>query len=597
MSPADVPAIGDYAIVGDTRTAALVARDGAVDWLCLPRFDSDAVLCRILDPVRGGTFQVSPGEPCTSRRAYRDGTAVLETTFAGASGAFRVVDLMPVGDLASARGPAPRLLRVIEGLSGDLPVRAVLRPTPGFAQRPARVSLVDGGAVAHAGEDSVALATDLPLRVGAGAAAATFRIRAGERRWLALSPGASVAPVDAAGEPARTEAAWRSWLSGCSYEGPHRSAVLRSVVTLKLLTCADTGALLAAPTTSLPEELGGVRNWDYRFTWLRDAALVLDVLMALGLHGEAMAFWGFLERLGLHAGGAFRILYGIDGRADVPERTLDHLAGHRSSRPVRVGNLAGEQRQLDVPGYVLDAAELCQRRMRTPHPTLAPVLRHLADVAAARWREPDAGIWEVRGGPRQFVHSKVMTWVALDRAARLAARGWLRGDVSGWRAAAADVRADVLSRGWDARVRAFTRSYGEEALDATALLMPRVGFVPPWDERWRSTVKEIRERLTSGGLVYRYRAPDGVAGREGTFTACTYWLAEALALLGEADAAHRTFERVTALANDVGLLAEEIDPATGEQLGNFPQAFSHLALVHAALALGDERQGRRRRLA
>ncbi|MBX3465470.1 MAG: glycoside hydrolase family 15 protein [Planctomycetes bacterium] len=578
--------IADYAVIGDGRTVALVGRDGSIDWACFPRFDAPAVFCRLLDARQGGSFQVAPTARWTSTRRYRPGTHVLETTFETANGRVCVTD-------ALVQGGRPRIVRALRGISGEVELHIVFRPTFDFARHPTVWTRLDEGVVVAAGNDErLVLHTPAALCLDdiAGARGA-LRVRAGRQEALVLTHAAATDPDLAASAAEALDAIdaeedrWRTWCSRIEYGGPHRDLVLRSALVLKLLAHEATGALVAAPTTSLPEELGGARNWDYRYTWLRDAALVLDALMSLGLHGEAMAFWRWLESSCLGCRGPVRIMYELDG-SDVPrEELLLHLDGYRGSRPVRIGNAAFDQEQLDVNGHVLDAAWVCQVRMAEPHTSIAPLLARLADDAAARWREPDRGIWEVRGAPRHFVHSKLMCWVALDRALRLAERGWLAGDLARWTAARTEVGDAILRDGFNARLGSFTQAFGSEVLDAAALNMSLVGFLPADDPRVVSTVERVQRELTSQGLVRRYTASDGLPGGEGAFTICSFWLVQALALQGRRDEAAALFERVLGCANDVGLLAEEIDASSGRLLGNFPQAYSHLALIRAALRL------------
>lgn len=594
------PPIGDYALIGDTRTAALVGRDGSIDWCCWPRFDGPAAFCRLLDAEKGGWFRVGPAGAAAATRSYVGPTNVLATTFEAAGGRVRVTDLMP----APGR-PTGQILRLVEGLSGVVDVAVEFRPTFGYARAETDLSPCPWGATARAGTETLRLACSVGLRAGPnGSLTGTAAVSAGDQLWVTLSyrdgdgPADPVSAVAAKAELGRALSYWEDWAGRCTYRGPYRDLVLRSALALKLLTYGPTGAVVAAPTTSLPEEVGGVRNWDYRYTWLRDSALILHALMDLGYHDEAVAFFGWLESLCLECRGDPQIMYTVSGGADLPEDTLDHLDGYRGSRPVRVGNGAAGQTQLDVYGEVLDATFVCFERMPRPvRPELWAVLSRFADRAAARWREPDRGIWEVRGGPRHFLHSKLLCWVALDRALRLADRAGLSGDVARWERERAAVREAILADGYDRGVGAFTQSFGSADLDASALTVPLVGFLPATDPRVRSTVDRVRERLTSRGLVYRYRGDDGLPGGEATFALCSFWLVNNLALGGRVGEARELFERVAGYANDVGLLAEQIDPSTGDLLGNFPQGFTHLALVRSALTLaaadGTETQGDR----
>lgn len=606
MSDNEYRPIRDYALIGDAHTAALVSSDGSIDWLCWPRFDSPAVFCRLLDCRRGGHFRVGPAGPlAASERAYVEGTNVLASDFSTERGRFRLTDLMPVERLNEAHegediASHNRVLRLVEGLSGEAEVEVGFRPTFDYARAAATFKRFDGGVVASYEGQTLRLSCPGEFREDAsGGIVASFNVSAGQRLWVTLSYTESEDPAahafDADAELEQTLEYWREWSGTCTYRGPYEAMVRRSALALKLLTYEPTGALVAAPTTSLPEEIGGVRNWDYRFTWLRDSALILYAMQLAGYREEATDFFRWLERLCIPCGQEMQIVYRIDGDPHLPERTLEHLAGYRGSRPVRVGNGAVGQKQLDVYGEVLDAAHLYHERARRPvAPELWEVLRYMADQTAARWREPDHGIWEVRGGPQHFLYSKLLCWVALDRAARLAARGGLDGDTQLWEKTREEIRRAILTEGYDERLGAFTQAFGSRALDASALIIPQVGFLPATDPRVVSTVERIRERLTSHGLVHRYLNEDGLPGGEATFALCSFWLVDCLAQAGRVDEAREMFERVAAYANDLGLLAEEIDPVSGELFGNYPQGFTHLGLIRSALhiakaeALGPE---------
>lgn len=580
--------IADYAVIGDGITAALVSREGSIDWLCLPLFDSPAVLCRLLDARKGGFFRVRPVAEGRAIRAYVEDTNVLATTWTTDSGAIRVTDFMAVTDLLPrTREREPfRLCRLVEGLAGRVEVELALKATFDFATESALIEIDGSGAVAR-GAGGPALHVRWPFAVRASGDEILGRasVSQGERVWITFSDR----PFEDDPEQllSLAKSVWREWISRCEYRGPDDQIVRRSALALKLLTFRPSGAILAAPTTSLPEEIGGVRNWDYRFTWLRDAAFSLNALMAIGYHDEALAFWKWIERAGKDA--RIGVVHRIDGSTDLPERLLEHLEGYRGSRPVRVGNSAVEQDQLDVLGEVLDAAHLCHSTMRNAvDPGLAPILARLADRAAESWREPDHGIWEFRDAPRHYVHSKVMAWVALDRASRLVESGLLTGKGSAhWDEEAREIRKAVCEQGFDRELGAFVQAFDRRVPDASALVLPLVGFLPATDPRVLSTLRVVEEHLGVDDLIYRYRAEDGIPGTEGAFFLATFWRIENLILAGRTDEARGAFDHVLSYANDLGLFSEEVDPASRALLGNFPQAFTHLALVRSAARLAE----------
>ena len=599
--------ISDYALIGNGSSAALVGRDGAIDWCCLPHFDSGAVFCRLLDHARGGTFAVSPESSFDSRRWYDDGA--LHTEFESPSGRVRLTDFMPGADLGESRighdhAHRHRVLRRIQGMAGEQAIRVVFRPTFDFARAPCHITLSADGVRAASPRERLTLRASAALRfeLADGAAQARLTVRDGECLWLELAYAAADAGDDEPGpaDPQRmleqTQRAWQEWQAHTRYEGPYADFVHQSARVLKLLTFAPTGAMVAAPTSSLPEALGGPRNWDYRYCWLRDAALVLTALMSLGHRRAAIDFFVWLEELCEGQCEHLHVMYRLDGGPVPQEIELPHLAGYAGSRPVRVGNAAADDVQLDVYGYVLDAAWYFHERMgETLRPGAARTLRFLADQAASRWHEPDRGIWEVRGPPEHFVSSKLLCWVALDRALRLHRDGVLDGDAQRWRAEREAIRHAVETQGIDPHRGSFRRAFGASGVDASLLLVPLVGFLPADDPRMRATVQAVHEELTCNGLVYRYRDADGVAGGEATFTLCTFWLVDNLALQGRLDEAHALFQHVLGHASDLGLFSEQIDPANGALLGNYPQGFTHLGLIKSALTLaGAEPTGRRR---
>jgi GH15 family glucan-1,4-alpha-glucosidase len=594
--PASVraPAISDYGLIGDMRTAALVGLDGAIDWCCLPRFDSGSVFAAILDPERGGTWSIRPAVDWTSTQRYLPRTNILETTFRTAGGVAVVTDFMPVGEDGQPSSPHPELHRQLRCTRGRVPMQITFMPRFEYGARTTRLEQLRNGLFATDRTDQVlTLSSNKPCDwiIEQSTATARFTVEKGDDRWLVLRyDDDDIHPADRY-ESARkldiTAAFWARWAAGVRYSGPYRGMVKRSALVLKLLTHAETGAIIAAPTTSLPETIGGVRNWDYRFVWLRDVAFTLAALDAVGHRREADAFMRFLKKVCRHEGGGhLQIMYGIDGRRDLVERQLDHLAGYRGSRPVRVGNGAVDQLQLDVYGEVLETADIWRRNFEMTEGTWR-VLRGLVDWVSGNWHLPDSSIWEVRGEVRHYVFSKVMSWVAMDRGIRMAEELGLDGNTAEWRVQRDALHAEILERGWSERHQSFTQAYDDDALDAAALAIPMVRFLPWNHPRVISTVQAVARELTSadGELVYRYRQPDGLEGEEGAFSICTFWLAQALTMIGERERAERVFRRMLRHANHVGLYSEEIDPQSGAFLGNFPQAFTHIALINCAAAL------------
>ncbi|MET8245542.1 glycoside hydrolase family 15 protein [Streptomyces sp. NPDC005202] len=593
------PRIEDYALIGDEQTAALVGRDGSVDWLCLPRFDSGACFARLLGDEENGHWRIAPKGatgPCT-RRAYRPDTLVLDTEWDTPEGSVRVTDLMP------QRDRAPDLVRIVEGLSGRVTVRSTLRLRFDYGSIVPWMRRSDGHRVAVAGPDSAWLRSEPAVRTWGEdfGTHAEFTVTEGEKVAFVLTWHPSHQPrpplVDPYEALAHSVEDWQVWASRCRYDGPHRDAVVRSLITLKALTYAPTGGIVAAPTTSLPEEPGGVRNWDYRYCWLRDSTLTLGALLTAGYLEEAEAWRNWLLRAVAGNPADLQIMYGLAGERRLPEYELAWLSGFAGSAPVRIGNDAVEQFQLDVYGEVMDSLSLARHSGLSAKPHMWALQCALMEFLRTAWRQPDEGLWEVRGGRRHFVHSKVMVWVAADRAVRtLEENPTLRGDLDGWRALRDEVHREVCEKGYDPERNTFTQSYGSRELDAALLLIPRVGFLPPDDPRVIGTIDAVRAELGEGGFLRRYSADgttvDGLPGAEGTFLVCSFWLADALHMTGRTEGARELFERLVGLANDVGLLSEEYDAVSGRQLGNFPQAFSHIGLVHTALALyGGDRAG------
>lgn len=580
----------DYALIGDCHSAALVSRRGSIDWLCLPRFDSEACFAALLGDESHGHWTVTAaGATATVRRRYLPGTMVLETVYETATGACRVIDCMAVDD------PHPTLVRLVEGLSGtvDMALELVVRFDYGSIVPWVR-RLASGGIEAIAGPSTLQLHTRVPLRGENFRTYAEFVVHAGERVPFMLvwypSHITPEPPEDPYAAVDRTVRWWEEWDARGMYEGEWDDSVRRSLLTLKALTYAPTGGIVAAPTTSLPEELGGVRNWDYRFCWLRDATFTLYALLSTGHREEAVAWREWLLRAVAGTPDQINIMYGLAGERRLPEYELDWLPGYAGSRPVRVGNAAHAQLQLDVFGEVMDTLDLA-RRSGLPYSEDAwHVQRSMLAYLEGAWHEPDEGIWEVRGPRRHFTHSKVMAWVALDRGIKAVRDHGRAGPVDRWVALRDEIHAEVCARGYNPQLGSFVQSYGSEDLDASLLMMSLVGFLPASDPRIAGTVAAIERTLLSDGLVQRYRPRrehDGLPGGEGVFLACSFWLADNYLLLGRTADARRLFERLRGLANDVGLLAEEYDPRTRRLVGNFPQAFSHIALVNTACNLSQ----------
>ena len=599
--------VANYGLLADCNSAALVDRDGSIDWLCLPRYDSDAIFARLLDPD-AGHWTIRPAGRYRAERRYLPGTLVVETTFTTDAGQVTLTDAMAFAE--GQRGhdlgfDAPHeLLRSVEGVSGEVELLLELAPRPQYGLIKPLVRLEDGGARTF-GAGRLGISSAVPLEVEDSTMRASFTVAEGDRlgfcvRWAPAE--AREAPLPAASESvadriADTAEAWRSWEAEHDiYEGPHRELVRMSSRVLKGLSYRPTGAIVAAPTTSLPETVGGERNWDYRFSWIRDSSLTIEALYIGSCPDEAEEFVSFMtSSAGGRAGeGSLQIMYGIGGEHDLSERELPHLRGWRESRPVRVGNGAWDQVQLDVYGELLNSLWLYREKLGDLHLEIRAFVADLADTAARRWMETDSGMWEMRGEPRHHLSSKVLCWTALDRAVKLAPQLGEHAKTEEWKAARDEIRAAILERGWSEAKQAYAQSFDSDDLDAAQLLMPILGFLPATDERMRSTIEAIASELTEDGLVLRYRNEeglnaDGLTGEEGTFVICSFWLVSCLAKAGELDRAEALFEQLAGYANDLGLLAEEIDTASGEQLGNFPQAFSHIGLITAAWEIDKAR--------
>jgi GH15 family glucan-1,4-alpha-glucosidase len=588
--------IAEHGLIGDLHTVALVGTDGTIDWYCCPRFDSPSVFGAILDADRGGLFRISPDcDGWSAKQLYLPDTNILITRFLTPDGVGEVQDFMPprTGEPARRHG----IVRRVVAVRGHMRFVVDVAPRFDYARIRHDVTLTEHGALFRSPALILSLSTPCPLKVVNGAdVRAHFAVRAGETATFVLDSvetGETPEPnsdAEISAELAATVAYWRDWLSGCRYDGRWREMVHRSALTLKLLTYAPTGAIVAAPTTSLPEEVGGIRNWDYRYTWMRDAAFTLYALLRLGFTEEAGAFMGWLQgrfRYADRESGPLQIMYGIDGREDLSEEELPHLEGYVGSAPVRIGNGAATQLQLDIYGELMDSVYLCNKfGLPIYYDGWLDLTRNL-EWLIDHWDQPDEGIWEARGGRRNYTYSRLMSWVAIDRAIRVAQQRSLPGDIARWSDARDRIYNQIMERGWNPARRAFVQHYDSDVLDASLLLMPLCKFIAPTDPRWLSTLDAITAELVSDSLVYRYNAhasPDGLEGNEATFSMCSFWWVEALARAGRLDEARLAFEKMLTYANHVGLYSEEIGP-TGEQLGNFPQALTHLALISAAYNL------------
>ena len=589
--------IGDYGLIGDCRSVALVGLDGSIDWCCLPRFDSPSLFGRLLDDRRGGFWQICPVGPHSCRQEYTDKTNILRTIFQTDQGLVQVVDFMPI-DARDVKQHArahrhPRIVRMVTGLSGKSRMRMRIEPRPDYGRRSSPMKAEDERLHGDSEKHHWCISGTIPLRD----AIQEFTVLPGQTVAFGLAvtrQGTCIRPLGDI-EQARilhrsTQEYWWKWLKQCTYEGPYQAHVERSALALKLLTYAPTGALVAAPTTSLPEWIGGERNWDYRFTWLRDASFTLYALFQLGFTEEATDFMEWLSHLTIDRG--LKILYNLDGKSGGNEQELKHLQGYRGSAPVRIGNGAEDQVQLDIYGELLDTVFVWALNGGKISPTFWAELRKIVDYACRRWEERDAGLWEVRGEYLNFTYSKAMCWTAIDRGLRLARRFGLPHDKAVWEKNHALVHAAVLEHGFSRRLESFTQAFGSDELDASALRLVQLGFLPNSDRRLRSTIDAIDAGLSVGPLVFRYRTEetdDGLSSPEGSFIICAFWLADALAITGDLEQSQRRFERLLGFGSPLGLFAEEVDPTTGALLGNFPQAFSHLALISAAINIERRR--------
>ena len=589
--PGTMTKIEDYALLGDLQTAALVSRDGSIDWCCFPRFDSPACFAALLGASDHGRWKLAPASAVRqTERRYWKNTLILETIHETADGAVRVIDFMP------PRGRAPDIVRIVEGLRGNVPMRSELVIRFGYGRTVPWVRRIDHTRLAVAGPDAICLRTPVDIHGEEMTTVSDFTVEPGMRAPFVMTWFPSHEPLPEAIDPelalSETESYWTEWAARCRYDGDYHDEVVQSLLVLKALTYHPTGGIVAAPTTSLPEHIGGVRNWDYRYCWLRDATMTIMAMLGAAYHEEAESWRDWLLRAIAGDPAEVQIMYGIAGERRLVEWEAEWLPGYEDSRPVRVGNAASKQLQLDVYGELLEAAYLTIHHGIESSEFGWSVIRHLLDWLEEGWRLQDAGIWEVRGPLRHFTHSKVMSWVAFDRAVRMHEEFGRDGPVDRWRQLRDEVKAEVLANGWSEERQAYVQSYGSDQLDASVLVMPIFGFLPATDSRFVSTVEAVRRELSVDGLLLRYRHDehvDGLPPGEGVFLACSFWLVEVLALQGKLEEAHALFQRLCSLRNDLGLLSEEYDPIAGRQLGNFPQAFSHLALVEAALELGGGR--------
>jgi GH15 family glucan-1,4-alpha-glucosidase len=591
------PPIADYAAIGDGRTVALVSRAGAIEWLCLPHFSAPSVFAAILDRASGGVFAISPERRYASTRRYIDDTNVLETTFSTTTGVVRVTDFMPMPADPHRLEPMREVLRIVEGIEGSVSMRVTVDPRADYGRRrmkPPRTNAL--GWTWSWGNELLTLKTEVPLASSSGTSAtaldACVTVAAGSKYSFSLSYTKGdigcIAPLGAASKQrlATTLAWWQEWAGRCSYEGPYRSVVIRSALALKLMTYSLSGGVIAAPTTSLPEALGSNRNWDYRYCWMRDAALTMRAFTELGFMEEARAFFAWLLHTTRLTWPKLQVLYDVHGRTDVPELELSHWEGYARSKPVRIGNGAAGQLQLDAYGGVLSAALDYVRSGGEVQPDEAKLLAGFGRCVLKLWMEPDSGIWEIRGGCRHYTHSKLLCWVALDRLLQLHERGVIEVDTARMRAGRQEIAHAIEARGFNARLQSYVQTFDGDRADASLLLMACLGYKDPNDPRMRGTYDLICKRLGRSGLLYRYeRDVDGLPPGEGTFGICSFWAVDYLVCRGDIDAARSMFEHVVSFANDLGLFAEEIEPQDGSQLGNFPQAFTHVGVIFAALSL------------
>ncbi len=589
--------ISDYGIIGNMLSAALVATDGSIDWCCLPRFDSPSIFAAILDDEKGGRFQIRPQTPFESRQAYLSNTNILQTSFQTASGRATVTDFMPCYRGRGGLKPFLQVHRLVQCTEGEVAMEVIFQPELDYARGATTLGISKYGVAAKKSTDAIALSSTVAFNRQGGRAIGQFTLNQGQKTEFILLYGTSrpLSPAiyNSAGKLEKTTAYWQGQAEGCSFSGPWREAIVRSYLTLHLLTYLPTGAIIAAPTTSLPEEIGGERNWDYRYAWLRDASLTLDAFSRLGHKEEAVGFFKWLVNVCGKCGPRTQILYDVEFENPLDEQELEHFRGYRDSRPVRIGNDAYRQRQLDVFGEVVEAAHNYLNIGGYISRRTWELLEEFINAAGQFWQETDSGIWEIRGGPYHFVHSKLMCWVALDRGIKIAEKLGYRKNLKRWRKTAQDIRDNILTRGWNSKRQAFTQHYDTEALDASNLLMSLYGFLPVSDERIAATIEHTVAELTRNGLMRRYRTDetdDGLSGSEGAFLWCSFWLVRIQLRIGRLNDAAALYERLLGYCNHLGLFSEMVDPTSGEALGNFPQALTHLAVIIAGLELTQAMQ-------
>lgn len=581
--------IGDYGIIGDMHSAALVGIDGSIDWCCLSRFDSPSVFAALLDESKGGRFQISPLGEYEVEQNYEPDTNVLATTFHLPGGDIRLTDYMPCFMKRAKLEVFHEIHRRIYCLRGRATMRILFEPRLNYASGRTEVEVKDRGCIARNENEIIALTSDVELRQGMDAAVGEFELSQAERKWFIVSHGEErVCPTEECNPElklSKTRDFWETWVRKCRYRGRWRKQVIRSALLLKLLTYEPTGATIAAPTTSLPEEIGGSRNWDYRYSWVRDSGFALWSLHLLGYGGEGLKYIRWLVDLCLESPEDMCIMYSLDGHRELGERVLDHLGGYKGSRPVRVGNVASTQHQQDIYGIVVDAIYFLHKYGGLTKEIYEGFVRPLVNFVCVIWAKPDHGIWEIRMEPKPFVHSDFWCWAALDRGIRIAKELGYDGDVQTWKPVKERIKREVLAKGWSPEKKAFTMYYGSKELDAANLLMPLVRFLPANHPKVKATIERTKEELAEDGLLYRYKFPNGLESGEGAFTVCNFWLVDCLTKLGRLEEAKQLFERLLSYANHLGLYSEEIDPSTRELLGNFPQAYVHMGLINSAVHL------------